>query len=307
MILRSFFALILFCFFLSCNNNQEEKKSFDTPSNGKINISVDESFKPVIEEQIKVYESSFPNAKINATYKPEVECLKDLDNDSVRMVLVSRGLNKTEAKLFEDQYQFKPQFAVLAYDAIAVVVNRKSKDSLFTMKELRNILNGSSNKKLKIVVDGNQSTSTVRYLIDSVLLGDTLSKKVMAGKNSQDVLHFVSNNEDAIGFIGLSWIGNPEDLEQIAYLKQVRLALIECSICEKGYYSKPSTQTISKSQYNLVRGLYYILKENRTGLGTGFLNFMSLERGQLIFRRSYLIPAKMNFNKRLTKIKEVNS
>jgi phosphate transport system substrate-binding protein len=293
--------------FFSCTNNNVDKTEFDTPSKGTINISVDESFKPVIEEQIKVYESSFLNAKINATYKPEVECLKDLDNDSVRMVIVSRGLSKNEVKLFEDQYQYKPQFAVLAYDAIAVIVNRNGKDSLFTMKELRNILNGNSKKNFKIVVDGKQSTSTVRYLIDSVLLGDTLSNKIMAGKNSQDVLDFVSTNEDAIGFIGLSWIGNPEDLEQMAYLKKVRLALIECKICEEGYYSKPSTQTISKSQYNLVRGLYYILKENRTGLGTGFLNFMSLERGQLIFRRSYLIPAKMNFNRRLTKIKEVNN
>ncbi len=303
MILRCCFVVLFLWVFASCNNNVE-KSSFDSPTKGTINISVDESFKPVIEEQIKVYESSFPNAQIKATYKPEVECLKDLDNDSVRMVLISRGLSKPELKFFEDKFQYKPQFSVLAYDAIAVIVNRNGKDSLFTMMDLRNILNGSSKKNFKIVVDGKQSTSTVRYLIDSVLLGDTLSKKIMAGKNSNDVLDFVSNNEDAIGFIGLSWIGNPEDLDQLTYLKKVRLALIECSICEKGYYSKPAVQTIYKSQYNLVRGLYYILKENRTGLGTGFLNFMSLERGQLIFRRSYLIPAKMNFNQRLTKIKE---
>jgi phosphate transport system substrate-binding protein len=50
--------------------------------------------------------------------------------------------------------------------------------------------------------------------------------------------------------------------------------------------------------------MYYILKENSAGLGTGFMNFLSLERGQLIFKRSLLVPAKMNFKVRSGKIKE---
>jgi phosphate transport system substrate-binding protein len=49
-------------------------------------------------------------------------------------------------------------------------------------------------------------------------------------------------------------------------------------------------------RYPLVRGLYYILKENYDGLGGGFANFLIYEKGQLIFRRAYLGPAKMNFS-----------
>jgi phosphate transport system substrate-binding protein len=49
-------------------------------------------------------------------------------------------------------------------------------------------------------------------------------------------------------------------------------------------------------RYPMVRGLYYILKENYGGLGSGFANFMEYERGQLIFRRAYLGPNKINFN-----------
>jgi len=44
-----------------------------------------------------------------------------------------------------------------------------------------------------------------------------------------------------------------------------------------------------------VRGIYYILKENYFGLGSGFANFLESERGQLIFKRAYLGPAKINF------------
>ena len=41
-------------------------------------------------------------------------------------------------------------------------------------------------------------------------------------------------------------------------------------------------------------------------LGTGFVTFLSLEQGQLIFRRSYLVPAKMNFSVRKSMM-ETNS
>ncbi|MFX5968753.1 hypothetical protein ABTE68_20320, partial [Acinetobacter baumannii] len=84
-----------------------------------------------------------------------------------------------------------------------------------------------------------------------------------------------------------------------------RLARVECTAClEKGLFAKPSQATITYGEYPLARPLYYILKENAAGLGTGFMNFMSLERGQLIFRRAFLAPAKMAFQKRNSSIKK---
>jgi phosphate transport system substrate-binding protein len=37
------------------------------------------------------------------------------------------------------------------------------------------------------------------------------------------------------------------------------------------------------------------LKEKYQGLGNGFANFLNGDRGQLVFRRAYLLPAKMPF------------
>jgi hypothetical protein len=71
---------------------------------GEISISVDESFKPVITEQIKVYESSYPEAHIQASYKSEADCFRDLQTDSTRMIIVSRGLNADESKFISKSY-----------------------------------------------------------------------------------------------------------------------------------------------------------------------------------------------------------
>ena len=71
---------------------------------------------------------------------------------------------------------------------------------------------------------------------------------------------------------------------------------MECISCEENTFVKPYQANIMLKRYPLVRGLYYILKENYNGLGSGFANFLNYEKGQLIFRRAYLWPAKMNFN-----------
>ena len=121
----------------------------------------------MIEEQIKVHHSSFPDTKIIASYKPEVECLKDLQNDSTKeIILIARGLTKNETAFFESKLSFQPQFAILVYDAVAVIVNQASKDSVFSIADLKDILSGKS--KRIAVMDGKNATSTVRLLQDSI-------------------------------------------------------------------------------------------------------------------------------------------
>ena len=62
-------------------------------------------------------------------------------------------------------------------------------------------------------------------------------------------------------------------------------------------------ESINSHRYPLVRGLYYVLKENYSGLGTGFSSFLRYEKGQLIFRRAYLEPV-MDFDVRNVRLNE---
>ena len=295
-------VILIFSSLSSCNNAKIKTQS-DTPQQGTINISVDESFKPVIEEQIKVYESTYPNAHIMASYKPEADCFKDLQQDSTRLIIVARGLTDKETNYYKETLQYKPQFLLIAYDAVAIIVNQNCKDSVFTISRLHDILSGK--EPINAVMDGRNATSTVRYLQDSIMKGEKFGKNVVASKSSEDVINTITNRSDAIGFVGLNWVGDNYDRKQQELLKKIKLGLVECVRCEeKGLFAKPSAASVSFAQYPLARPLYFILKENATGLGTGFSNFLSMERGQLIFRRSFLIPAVLNFNKRTSKISD---
>jgi phosphate transport system substrate-binding protein len=124
---------------------------------------------------------------------------------------------------------------------------------------------------------------------------------VVAAADSRGVIEYVSKHNDAIGMIGVSWIGNREDSSQLSFLESVKLAQIECRDCT-GTYVQPYQANIAMKRYPMVRPLYYILKENYEGLGSGFANFLIYEKGQLIFSRAYLLPTRMQFDVRTVNI-----
>jgi phosphate transport system substrate-binding protein len=289
-------------------NELENRKGLpdDTRNSGTIRISVDESFRPVMEEELKVFKSSNPKANIIASYKSEAACLKDLSNDSIRMVFVTRGLTDKEVQYYQGRLQYTPSFKILAYDAVAVIVNNQAPDTGFTVDQLSEILQGKPSPRGKVytsVFDGLTATSTIRYAMDSILKGAGFGAgHVFAAANSTGVIQYVEDHADAIGYVGVNWIGNPEDSLQMGYLEKVRIASIQCALCPDQPYLYPTQEQILTNRYSFRRGLYYIMKENYDGLGTGFADFLGYQRGQLIFRRAYLVPAILPFNVRTARV-----
>ncbi len=284
-----------------CGNGNNTHR--ETPTSGTIQISVDESYRPVIDSEIKVFESSYPNAHVIPHYKAEAQCLRDLAADTTRMILVTRGLTEAEEKFYNDSFHIEPTFGPLALDAIGIIVNNHSPDSIFDIKDLQDLLNGIDTKHVA-VMDGVTETGTVRFAIDSILRGQHLGKNVMAAKSSEGVLDYVSKNENAIGFVGVNWIGDQEDPERETWVKSVHVAAVRCTSCGGPTYVKPYQANIYLHRYPFVRSLYYILKENWSGVGNNFVNFLQYERGQLIFQKAYLWPTGMSFQVRDVQISQ---
>jgi phosphate transport system substrate-binding protein len=275
----------------------------DTPDRGTVSISADETFKPIVDELVQVYESNHPGTKILVTYKTEADCLRDLLNDSVRMVLVTRRPSAEERALMADSLKVNARSLVVARDGIAVVVHPASADTIFTMQELQDILTGKHNKKLIPVFDGVKATSTVRFIVDSVLKGESLTNQAMAARSSEGVIDYIASHPNAVGFVGVGWVGNPEDSAQLSFLKKIKVAHVESKDL-KGSYVKAYQANIYAKRYPMVRDLVYILKERHRGLATGFAHFVSGEIGQIIFRRGYLAPAQKRLGIRPVRVNE---
>ncbi|HEV8051688.1 MAG TPA: substrate-binding domain-containing protein, partial [Parachlamydiaceae bacterium] len=263
----------------------------------------DESFKPVIDAQIQVYTADYPDANIIVHYKPEAECLRDFYTDSIRLVIATRGFTDGERVKILDSTGIGPDKFTVARDAIAVIVHPGAKDSFFTIQEIRDLVTGKHKKNLIPVFDGLSATSTVRFMLDSVLQGENLGPNVVAAQSSEAVIEYVSKVPNAVGFIGVSWVANKEDTTQRTFLKKIRIAHLE-STDSSDAYVQPVQYLIYTNSYPLIRDLVYVVKENHQGLGKGFGNFLKSERGQLIFRRAYLQPVIRPFYIRNAELEE---
>lgn len=288
--LRNSLLVILSTSLLWACGEKKASKYTDTPSSGTIDISVDESYKPIIEQQLKVFDSSFPDAHINVHYKSETECINDFKSDSARLILITRDLSEAEKQNLLDNKVVTHSLSI-AKDAVAIIVNNNNSDSAVSISELKGILTGENIKNYTVVFD-NQGSSTLRYMLDSIIPGEQLGKNVFATNSNDSVIAYVANNENAIGVVGVSHVSDFNDPEGLAFTNKVRVvSVLNDSL---GQYYKPYQIYIAPNKYPLVRHLYYVHRETHQGLANSFARFLREYRGQLIFKSGRLFPTRVN-------------
>ena len=88
----------------SCQNEEKEgQKVKETITSGVIDISCDESFEPIMEQEIMVFEAAYPKASIIPYYVSESEVLNMLLQDSVRLAIATRPLSPKEEDSFKSR------------------------------------------------------------------------------------------------------------------------------------------------------------------------------------------------------------
>jgi len=304
-----FFALIL----ISCQNKVKDKFT-DTYSSGVIKIAVDENFQPIIQQELDVFEAMNPKAGIIPQYTNEVEAMNLLLKDSVRLVIATRPLSDNELKYFKSK-SFYPHSYKLATDGIALIINNHNADSLITVSQIRKILSGevsnwneiypkSTLGKLEVVFD-NQNSSTVRYAIDSICNGKQLSKKLFAQNTNSEVINFVSKTPNAIGIIGVNWLGNKKDTTNLSFKNEVRVMAVsaEATATVNNSY-KPFQAYLFYGYYPLTRNIFINLNDPRGSLPSGLSSFLTSDRGQRIILKSGLVPATQPI--RIVHVKDEN-
>jgi len=279
---------IFFAFFIvqSC---KQAKKATDKPDSGTEKFAGDESFQPIVDEEVSVFKYLNPKADPKFIYKTENDVLRLLLNDSVRVVILSRELNAGEIKILAEK-KLVPLTNRFAIDGVALIVNQASNDTLITVNEIKKMLAGQAKTGKNIVFD-NANSSLSRYLKDFSGVNNLQQKNIYALKDNKEVINFVSQHPDAIGITGFAWLNDPDDDYKNA-VEKVKIMSVkdEGSKTAPNQYFSPSQTTFALKQYPLRRGLYIINCTGKGGLGTGFAHFMVSDRGQRIILRSGLLP-----------------
>lgn len=273
----------------------------DTPTTGIIKIGVDETFKNIIDAELMVFGGIYNYAKITPVYATEEQCVRMLLDDSVRLIITYRPLYENEKESFRKR-EIIPREIKIAKDAIAVIINPENKDTLMSMNELKEILTGgitqwdqignkSSTGDIDLIFD-NKKSSILQYVIDSVSHVDSLPKHAYAMDSTVDVVNYVANHRNALGFIGVSLVSDTDDSTQMSFLKRVNVVALSKNVQPTSDNSyKPYQAYIYQGDYPLTREVWAINAEPRNGLATGFTAFLASDRGQRIILKSGIVPA----------------
>lgn len=279
----------------------QKKTDGETMYSGDIKIAVDESFKPIMEEELQVYRALTPEANVTPIYCSEIEAINLLLKDSVRLVIANRRLTENELASFHAR-KFFPESIRMAVSGIALITNPANTDSLLTVGQFRNILTGKITEwkelypqsklgKLQVVFD-NPNSGLIHYAIDSICEGQKLASTLTALKSNEEVIDYVSKTPGAMGVIGANWIGNVSDSTRLSFNESVRvMAVSNSGHATVANSFKPYQAYLALRQYPLTHDVFILVNDPRNGLPTGLMTFLTKDRGQRIILKSGLVPA----------------
>jgi phosphate transport system substrate-binding protein len=284
---------------ISCGR-KNPKAELSTPTSGEVQLYADESFTPVVEPLIQVFNGIYPYASVSCKFLPETDVVNALLKFTTPMIFTTRPLTQKEKDYFAGKKYF-PRESLFAMDAIALIVNPSVKDSTISTSEIRDILTGRTRTWSQLgfkaeadsihVVFDNTGSGTVRFMIDSICRGEAFSTGLHASKSNQEVIDFVTSNPGALGIIGVAWISSSRDPGSLDHLRRIKvLKVSSTSPATPDNSFLPFQAFIGDGTYPLIRRLYVINAEPRNGLATGMASFACSDRGQRIILKTGIMP-----------------
>ncbi len=316
-----FLLLTLFVTFGSCGDAHKGAFRTDTKTSGRAKIVADGTLAPVVQELVNVFESTNAEALVFPTYTDYKNAYSLFMKDSIRLLIGPRELSDNEKIIIKDRKQILQSLKV-AVDGIALIVNKENTDTLITIANIKKIMTGeirswkelnpnSSLGDIAVYFD-SPSSSTVKYIKDSICKGDNIGDNVQAITNdveeyipskespNQLVLNHIAKTPNAIGVIGVNWISNPTDELKWTFVDKINVMNVsveDVATKENSYPPLPYQMALRISPgyeggYPLTREIFMIMSDPSGGLPSGFYDFAAKDRGQRLIYRAGLLPSR---------------
>lgn len=298
------------------------EKDPHSSTSGTTTMVCDDSFENIFKQEVDVFEYQYPDAHILVRYGTQAEAFDSLFSMNTRTIVACRDLTPEEKRALKARYKndrganVNVRSAKIAVDAVAFIVNPKNNVEKVSVKELGDILSGSTSHwnelqpsdrgNIKVVLDRSGS-SLATYLSDSLLQGRPLGPTVFAAGSVAEVFKVVEKDPDAIGVLGVSWITSDLDKPDVSREDLAKSVLgdepvIGTGLSERvkvlkvyrpGYAQayKPYQQYIFDGSYPLFRQIWMITTASTSNVAGGFYSFVTGPIGQKIILKTGILPS----------------
>lgn len=290
-------------------------------------IYCDDGFKLTLDEEIEVFEYSYPEASIIPNYVSETEAYNKMLDGDAEAVITTREFSKDDIKMLKGKFKKVLRQKCIAVDAVALIVNKDNPVTQLSMEEIGEILQGKithwnqlagkDTTKIKLVFD-NAGSSTVSFMRDKFLGGKgqiTDHAYAQAVKNNAQVFDYVKKDPDAIGILSVSWLGtdlemakqvpvnermedyNREDTIGTTLTDEVHILTVSNPNADNDFDAtgyKPYQAYIATGDYPLFRKVYMASVASNSTVMHSFYAFVTGFVGQKIITTTGILPSEMH-------------
>lgn len=254
----------------------------------KVNFKIkgSDTVLPLTQKEAEVYMKKNPGSGIMVTGGGSGVGISALLTGTTDIAQASRSLKLDEKmKLNDAGKAFKE--TIIAYDALAVIVNPGNKVTKLTREQLEGIFTGKiknwkevGGDDLAIVVYSRETSSgTYEFFKEHVLLKKNFASSALLMPATGAIVQSVSQTKGAIGYVGL------------AYLEK-SVKAIEVSFDKGKTFTVPSVETAKSKKYPITRPLYYYYLKTTESRVSPYVNFVLSPEGQAIVLKEGYVPLK---------------
>ncbi len=245
---------------------------------------------PVSQEAAEMYMSLHPDSRVTVTGGGSGVGISALMDGTTDIAMSSRSIKFNErVKLKNSGKQLRE--AVVAYDALAVIVNpsnpvthltRQQLEAIFRGKvtnwnQVKDPYTGKRGPDLKIVVYSRETSSgTYEFFKTSVLREKNYMAGVLSMPATGAVIQSVSQTKGAIGYVGMAYVNDRVRAVKVSY--------------DGKHFVYPTMETGRNHIYPIIRELYYYYTADRAKVVEPFLRFLLSGEGQRLVMRSGYVP-----------------
>ncbi|MDE6668457.1 MAG: substrate-binding domain-containing protein [Muribaculaceae bacterium] len=297
-------------------------------ASGSATIFCDEGFRNILDEEIEVFEYSYPQASIVPFYVSEQEALDTLLADQTQAIIITHELTPEQREFMKKTFKRVVRQNCIAVDAVALIANKDNPVSALSVDDIAAIMQGKITRwshladndttAIKIVFD-NAGSSTVSYMRERFLSGDARlsdNPNAYAQKSNAEVFDVVKKDPDALGIISVSWLGddlsaarnipmdkrvadyqNETDTVASQLTSEVNIIKVSNPTADNDFDPvayKPYQAYIATGQYPLFRKVYMISTASNSTVLHSFYTFMTGFVGQKIITLTGILPYHMN-------------
>jgi phosphate transport system substrate-binding protein len=176
---------------------------------------------------------------------------------------------------------------IIAYDALAIIVNNQNPVSRLTVKQLEAIYTGAisnwkdlGGKDLPIVLYSRQTSSgTYDFFKDHVLNGKNFAGSALLMPATGAIAQSVSQVEGAIGYVGLAYLD--KTIKPVEILEE-----------KSKTYIAPSVESVKNKSYPISRPLFYIFPDGLKDAISPYINYVLTASGQSLVLKYGYVPVK---------------